>query len=225
MPIAVVGSRPEIPKPSIHTQPFQHIDKITSQQLVFKSFIAAHMEGLHTASKPQNKINTPGKFTATVQTLNFLKGNPLKLIAGNGIGNFSSKLAFRATGLGIAGGFPARYAYISPLFLINHLDLYLNFFSRDAGFHSLINIPNSVYDQMLTEYGIIGLLALIIYYFCYFLKNRQYLTYGLPIILLLAGVFIIDYWFEQLSIIVFFELLLMTDIKESAIKKPIYGSI
>lgn len=225
MSIAVVGSRPEIPKPSIHTQPFQHIDTVTGQQLVFKSFICTHKAELQTASKPQSKINTPGKFTATQQTFTFLKENPLKLFTGNGIGNFSSKLAFRVTGLGIAGSFPARYAYISPLFLINHLDLYLNFFSRDAGFHSLINSPNSVYDQMLTEYGFIGLLALIIYYFGYFLKNRQYLTYGLPIILLLAGVFIIDYWFEQLSIIVFFELLLMTNIKESASKKPIYGSI
>jgi hypothetical protein len=37
-------------------------------------------------------------------------------------------------------------------------------------------------------------------------------------------VFFVDYWFEQLSVIVFFELLLLLDMKESSANlKPIYA--
>ena len=97
----------------------------------------------------------------------------------------------------------------------NHLDLYLNYFSKSAGFHSLINSPFSVYDQMLSEYGLLGFLALIIGYFGFFIKDYRKLTYGIPLLILLGGIFFIEYWFEQLSIIVFFELLLFLDIKEN----------
>jgi hypothetical protein len=144
--------------------------------------------------------------------------HPLKIFAGDGMGNFSSKLAFKASGLGIIGGYPVKYAYVSPDFLVNHLDLYLDFFSRRSGFHSLTNSPFSVYDQMLAEYGIAGLALFGIFYLGFFAKNFNTLTYGLPILVLTAAILFIDYWFEQLSVLVFFELLLLLDMKESSAK-------
>ena len=161
------------------------------------------------------KTTLPGKVIAMQQTLDFLRQHTKNIITGTGMGNFSSKLAFKATGLGVAGGFPAKYAYIGNSFLINHLDVYLNFFSRNAAWHSLINSPNSVYDQLLSEYGLIGLLAFAVFYLGYFLKDYKKLTYGIPLIILMCGVFFLDYWFEQLSVIVFFELLMLIDIKEN----------
>ena len=70
------------------------------------------------------------------------------------------------------------------------------------------NSPFSVYDQLFAEYGILGLLLFAIFYLGYFLKKWKTLTYGLPILVIMCAVFFIDYWFEQLSVIVFFELLL-----------------
>jgi len=137
------------------------------------------------------------------------------------MGNFSSKLAFKATGLDFSGGFPAKYVYISRDFLVDHLDVYLNFFSKRRELHSLTNSPFSVYDQLLAEYGLLGIAAFVLFYLGYFAKHIKNLTYGIPILILMLGVFFTDYWFEQLSVVVFFELLLLLNIKETARLKPL----
>jgi hypothetical protein len=78
---------------------------------------------------------------------------------------------------------------------------------------------------MLAEYGIIGLAVFLLFYIGFFTKHIQKLTYGIPLLVLLIGAFFTDYWFEQLSVIVFFELLLLIDIKEAANLKPAaYGN-
>jgi hypothetical protein len=205
-----------IPKPDIHSAAYQNLSGTPPEQRQLPVFIKEHQQELPISGKPYHRSRIPGKVTALVQTANFFVNHPLQLIAGLGPGNFSSKLAFRASGLGFAGGFPSAYAYINRDFLINHLDLYLNFFSRRAELHSLTNSPFSVYDQLLAEYGILGLLAFIIFYAGFFVKHLRKLTYGLPVIALTFMVLFMDYWFEQLSVIVFFELLLFLDIKESS---------
>jgi hypothetical protein len=123
----------------------------------------------------QNHIGAyaAGKALSLLQTARFMVQNPLKILTGDGMGNFSSKLAFRATGLGIAGGYPLKYKYISNNFMLNHLDLYLNFFSKQTGLHSLTNSPFSVYDQLLSEYGLLALLAFAVYYLWFFARYYQ----------------------------------------------------
>jgi len=49
----------------------------------------------------------------------------------------------------------------------------------------------------------------------FFARHAKTFTYGLPALLLLLLIFFTDYWFEQLSVIVFFELLLFLNIKET----------
>jgi hypothetical protein len=161
----------------------------------------------------------PGKAVGLLQTAKFLNLHPAKIIAGDGMGNFSSKLAFKATGLGFDGGFPAKYAYINNDFLINHLDLYLNFFSKRVGLHTLTNSPFSVYDQLMAEYGLLGLLIFVIFYLGFFARHLKKLTYGIPLLMLMLAVFFIDYWFERLSVLIFFELLLLLNIKETTYLK------
>ena len=199
----------------INSLPYQAIIDTTPVQHVLLNFINVHAARLPLSAQKTFTPGQPGKVITFFQTAAFFKQHPAKLVAGSGMGNFSSKLAFRATGFGFAGGYPQDRTYINTDFLTNHLDVYLNFFSRRSGLHSLTNSPNSVYDQLLSEYGLLGLLAFAIFYVWFFARHTKTFTYGLPALLLLLMIFLTDYWFEQLSIIVFFELLLFLNIKET----------
>ena len=207
-----------VPGPDINTPPYQTATDTDSEEQQLLAFIGAHKTVLPISSKNSFSYGIPGKGIAFLQTAKFLKLHPLKALAGDGIGNFSSKIAFKATALGLQGGYPVKYAYISGDFMSNHLDVFLNFFSKKVELHSLTNNPSSVYDQLLSEYGILGIAAFCFFYLGFFIRQHRYLSYGLPILLLVLAVFFIDYWFEQLSVIVFFELLLFLDIKEHQTK-------
>ncbi|MBS1520219.1 MAG: hypothetical protein JST50_04425 [Bacteroidetes bacterium] len=223
-PTKTEAGRIILPKPDINTRPYQHIADTNDYQRQLLAFIGTHKADLPISSQENYKPNLPGKATSTLQTLHFLLNHPVKLMMGDGIGNFSSKLAFRVSGLGFAGGYPHKYVYLDPDFLSNHLDVYLNYFSKNTSQHSLSNSPDSVYDQLLAEYGLLGLIAFFIWYIWYFLKHYKILTYGLPILLIVMAVMFIAYWFEQLSILVFFELLLLLDIKENSPKTQIINA-
>jgi hypothetical protein len=210
-----------IPKPNINGEPYQHITDTTPYQRHLLAFINAHKSSMPLSAKNDYPSSVPGKAIGFLQTIHFLHQHPYKIITGDGIGNFSSKLAFRASGLGFAGGYPLKYSYLSPDFISNHLDIYLNYFSKKADFHSLINNPDSGYDQLLAEYGILGLAAFLVYYVGFFTKHYKQLTYGIPILTLLLAVFSIGYWFEQLSVLLFFELLLLLNIKETSTEKTL----
>jgi hypothetical protein len=216
---ATESGRVIIPKPDINSMPYQHVADTTSYQWKLLSFIGSHKAELPIAGQDNYKATLPGKAMTWLQTFNFLHNNPSKILTGDGIGNFSSKLAFRVSGLGFAGGYPQKYTYINPDFLKNHLDIYLDFFSKKTDYHTLSNNPDSVYDQLLAEYGLLGMAAFLLCYLGFFLRHYKKLTYGLPILLLVLAMFLIEYWFEQLSILLFFELLLLLNIKESSTKK------
>jgi len=217
-PTKTQSGRIILPQPDINSRPYQHIADTDDYQRRLLTFIGTHRSNLPISSQENYKPGLPGKATSSLQTWHFLAGHPLKLVVGDGIGNFSSKLAFRVSGLGFAGGYPHKYIYLDPDFLSNHLDVYLNYFSKNTSQHSLSNSPDSVYDQLLAEYGLLGLIAFFVWYIWYFLKHYKILTYGLPILLIAMAVMFIAYWFEQLSILVFFELLLLLDIKENSPK-------
>jgi hypothetical protein len=204
-----------LPQANIHSATYQSIKVPQAAQQPLIRFINTHDTALPISAKTIRVPTLPGKAISVLQTAKFLAQHPAKILTGDGMGNFSSKLAFRATGLGIAGGYPHQYIYINHDFLENHLDVYLDFFSKQTGLHSLTNSPFSVYDQLLAEYGLIGLVLFFAYYLWFFARHYRRLTYGLPILLLLMAVLFVDYWFEQLSILVFFELLLFLNIKET----------
>ena len=109
-------------------------------------------------------LHIPGKIYAMGQTIQYFRTHPLQLVTGKGMGNFSSKLAFRTTSMKIAGGYPAKYRYINEDFKNNHLDLYLFYFTSPDDLHSIANSPNSVYDQLVSEYGIAGLFCFAVFY-------------------------------------------------------------
>lgn len=214
LPITDYG-RLYIPEPNTHFAEFYNTGEMTPDRQQLLDCIALHWAQLPLCHVEPFLPTLPGKITGTVQTFDYLVAHPLQSIAGLGPGNFSSKIAFRAAGAGIRGDYPKNYIYINPAFMRNHLDLYLSFFSKNAEFRSVRNNPYSTYDQMLSEYGILGLLALIICYIGFFARHYKKLSYGLPILMMVAGIFFLDYWFEQLSVLVIFELMLFLNIKET----------
>jgi len=156
----------------------------------------------------------PGKWIAAKQLFNFFQSHPTKILLGNGIANFSSRLAFKATLLNIAGRYPAKLKYINRYFLHNHLYVYLYFHSQEQSHHEASNTPDTVYFQVMGEYGVIGLLLLLVLYFGFFIPRIHKMSFGLPLLFLLAGAFFAEYWFEQFSIVVLFELLFFLDMKD-----------
>ncbi len=209
--------KPVIPKDSIHTPTFQHKNDTTvTERNLFKFIDSQRLEVPIADSRKQN-LHIPGKLVAIRQTLQYFGEHPMRLLTGTGIGNFSSKLAFRVTGMKVAGGYPEKYVYINEGFKVNHLDLYLFYFTSSDDLHSIANSPNSTYDQLLSEYGLAGLLAFAFFYALYFKKRIKNGSYALPLLIFMLGAFFIEYWFEQLSVVIIFELLILLNIKETTV--------
>jgi hypothetical protein len=214
-------AKPAIPQPDINTSPYQSRADTTDEQRRAQQFVAAHAPSLARASAPglPDDGHLPGKIVAAGDVLSFYETHPGKTLLGNGPGNFSSKLAFRATGLNIAGGYPGRWTYIHPDFLRYHLDLFLAYFSKPKESHSLVNTTDSVPLQMLGEYGLLGLGLFVGGYLFFFYKraregDRQRgktNASAWPLLALMTGAFFVGYWFEQLSIVVLFELMIYID--------------
>lgn len=157
----------------------------------------------------------PGKIQAYIQTFDYFKENPEKIISGAGMGNFSSRLAFRTTGLNIDGTYPSRFQYINDNFKNNHLALHLFYFTKETKFHSVTNRPNSTYDQIISEYGLLGTFSFLFLYVGYFFPLvRKRISDSFPLILLMGAVLLLNYWFEQLSIIIIAELVLLLRMKD-----------
>jgi hypothetical protein len=156
----------------------------------------------------------PGKLISFMQTYFYLRSSISHFLFGAGIGNFSSKLAFRASGVNALGSYPEQYRYTSADFKYNHLRSYLYYYHSDASKHSVTNYPFSVYNQVLGEYGITGAILFIVFYLGYFVSKYRRLSYGRYLIIILLGFFLMEYWFESLSLIVIFELFMLLNIKE-----------
>ncbi len=207
-------TKPTLPKANIHSEPYQRKKDTTQLQKQLLAFTENNISTRLPDTIKQRARSKPGKLIALEQTITYFQKHPGKIVSGTGIGNFSSRLAFRATGLQIAGGYPKQYAYTNPAFLSNHLALHLSYFSADAEKHSLINSPDSVADQLVSEYGIAGILSFIFFYFLFFFKIATKKRPGLPLLFFIGGCLLVGYWFEQLSVMILFELLMLMHKKE-----------
>ena len=156
----------------------------------------------------------PGKLLSFIETINAVKKSNKTLVMGYGADNFSSKLAFKATNIAIAGKYVDKLAYVSPQFRENHLKLTLRYYLEPISEHSMINFPNSVFNQLLGDYGIIGLALFFILYVGFFLKRFKQLTYGKLLLPLCLAFLLTDYWFESLTILIIFEVMMFIDLAE-----------
>jgi hypothetical protein len=216
IPVTAEG-KIEIPSANIHSAPYQHVQSQTPLKQQLREFINTDTAAFVLAKDSGRVSKWPGKVLAMQQVADFYKVHPFKILTGAGMGNFSSKLAFRVSALKIAGGYPQSLAYINPDFERNHLDLYLYYFASYDGKHSVLNSPNSVYGQLWAEYGLAGIAAFLLLYFWYFARHFKKMSYALPVMLIMFGAFAMEYWFEQLSVLVLFELLLFLNSKETVL--------
>jgi hypothetical protein len=206
------------PAPIKKTADVYHPSEITAARMSrYAKFIERNYSlSFRTALTEMYDWKKPGKWIAAKELIDFFRLHPGKLWLGNGAGKFSSRTAFKTTGLGMAGSFPARYIYIDPAFRDNHLFLYTYYHSQTQTKHAAENTPDSTYGQLLGEYGLIGLGLFLTLYAGIFLRRSARLSFALPCLALLLLVFFVEYWFEQLSIVILFELLAFTDLKLNA---------
>lgn len=157
----------------------------------------------------------PGKLISFIETKDYVLSNVRTFLLGSGAGLFSSKVAFKASNIGDFGKYPTKFSFISDNFKNNHLKIYCYYFLQSLDKHSITNTPFSVFNQITGEYGLLGLLLFLMFYVWFFLKRYKQLSYG-KIILPLTLVFLFtDYWFENLSIVIIFELMIFLDIATS----------
>jgi hypothetical protein len=154
----------------------------------------------------------PGKLLSMIETVKFLKTSPKTLIVGAGGGNFSSKLAFKASNLGVMGRYVDRYAYVSDEFKNYHLKLTLSYYLQSSTEHSIINFPNSVFNQILGEYGLIGFILFLVFYVWFFLRHYSKLSFGKVLLPFFLCFLFTDYWFEAFNIFIIFELMMFIDL-------------
>lgn len=205
--------RPVIPQPNINRKEYQRLLDTTTLQRELMHFVETHYNDTNLFIKKMDVLKLPGKIIAMRETIEFLKNHPSRIITGNGLGNFSSKLAFRVTGLNIAGKYPAGHAYINPYFMENQLRLYLYYFIRQKDAHSIIHTPDSVINQLSGEYGLAGIFCFLFFYLGWFTIKVKKTSYSASLLMLMTGAFFSGYWFEQLSLVPFFELLMLMEMK------------
>jgi len=169
--------------------------------------------GIPVEYTPLANYSKPGKIYSYLQTIDFVKGNFVHALFGAGMGNFSSKLALKMTCLKLQGNYPTKYLYASPSFMEGHMYATLYFLSQNIALHSILNLPYSIYNQLLGEYGILGILAFGIWYLGYFLRHVKKASYGLYVMLAALIFFNVEYWFEMGSLTIIFELFLLMDLK------------
>lgn len=187
----------------------------TSNVVVKQDFLKATIKNWYGKELEQTPLSTyykPIKLYSFIQTLVFLKTSVKDFLFGAGIGNFSSKLAIKTTGLNMQGTYPITNIYISPLFVQYHLYTLMYVHALPVSEHSTINMPYSVYNQIGGEYGFVGILLFVCLYIGFIIKFWKRLSYSKYLFLVILIFFGFEYWFEMLSLTVVFELFLFKNI-------------
>lgn len=174
---------------------------------------------------PPNMQKYPGKVISYVQTLQYHTSSLRRFIIGSGAGQFSSKVAFGISGFSIGEGGGKRTLnkqvdYISNDFKENHLKLFSYYWLKDPGEHSISTEPFSAYNQIVGEYGLLGIIAFVFGYLLFFIKRFRKLTAGKYLFIMMLLMLLTEYWFEHLNVIIIFELLILLDLKKKYEQQP-----
>lgn len=182
--------------------------------------VIAKMES-ESPDSPRIQLNLEqkfGKVLAFKETGLYLISSPRAFLFGAGIGNFSSFLAERMSHVNEEQGsriFNYLPVYISPDYYNNHYKIFKTTFAMPQEFHSIKHFPSSFVNQLLGEYGVVGLLLFLLTYVWFFIKHYRRLSYGKYLLFLMGGFLLFDYLFEYLSVVCIFELLMFLDMQRS----------
>ena len=173
--------------------------------IIIKTFVPTNYEYVISYLNP---INTPRKIISFFQTLNYLNESVQNFLIGAGPGNFSSRVAFTISG-NYVSWFPHEFKYISKDFLTNHLSLWNPTILAKGYNDGTANQPFSIFNQLLGEYGIVGMLLFLYYYFISLFKKTKN-AFGIYLMFLFLAYGILDYWFEYFSVVPIFELIFLS---------------
>lgn len=167
--------------------------------------------------KINSKTDPSRKLVSFKQTVNNFVSSPGSFLFGEGGGKFSSRTAY-LTGGEYANWYPKSLVYRSQKFEDNHFKLWNNAVLSKRFSDGTSNQPFSFYNKIVGEYGMVGAFLFLIY-ISYFFKQFNILSYGQLILLMLMGFFVLDYWFEYFTVVLFFEIFMFLDIKRHKINE------
>jgi hypothetical protein len=161
----------------------------------------------------ENDENVPFKIKSFRETIEYSTSSFKNFAFGAGAGNFSSRSAFISSG-DYVNWYPNSLIYSHKDFQDNHLAIW-NYDFRNPwdNNNNTANQPFSVYNQIIGEYGFVGILIFLFFYIGFIVRKWKKLTFSKFLIISLMFYFVLDYWFEYFSVIIIFELLLLLDIK------------
>jgi len=162
-----------------------------------------------------------GKKLAFMETYLYMQSSFSNLFWGAGPVRFSSLTASRMAGYDRSRLFSKvlpRYA--SPLYRENHLLIVQKRIENpDPTYYTSANWPDSFYNQIIGEYGLSGFLLFLVFYVWYFFRRFPKLTYSFWIALMISAFAVLSYLFENISVIVFWELMVLAEIVPSQNKQ------
>lgn len=155
-----------------------------------------------------------GKFTSFCQTKDYLSTSPIIALFGAGIGSFSSRLAFITSQIVEDSRVLMMLPYYETSeFKENHKAIFKYLMFLDDETHSITNLPFCWYNQLFGEYGILGFAVFCIFYIGFFVKRYSIFTYGKALLISMLAFFLFDYWYERISVMIVFELIMLVDLK------------
>lgn len=160
-----------------------------------------------------------GKVLSMLETKQFLFSSTRNLLLGAGPVRFSSATAQKMAGFDSSRLFMNVLPhYESPLYRENHKLIIETRKKSSSEYFSNANWPDSFFNQIFGEYGVMGFLLFIVFYVWFFVKRIRYWSYGFWLFLMIIPFAHLTYLFEPLCVIVFFELLMEADITENKLK-------
>jgi len=163
---------------------------------------------------PADIKSSPGKKIAIMQTIGFVKANPVAAMFGAGMGNFSSRLAFQFSGRDSSRLFSHLPKYCSGYYFQNNLLIYDHMIMLPNEYHSIKHFPNNFFSQLLGEYGIIGVLLFLLFYLWFFYKRVNSRLFFFLLLSCVGCYLMLEYLYEFFNVMTIFELLLFIDCKQ-----------
>jgi hypothetical protein len=153
-------------------------------------------------------INPPRKILSFFDTYELLSSNIKIFFVGASPAHFSSRVAF------IGGGefvdwYPKSLVFLAKNFSQFHFQLWNNEVLSIDFNDGTANQPFSVYNQVIGEYGIVGVITFLTFYLKGVWKKIRGIQYSLLMIISLILFLFLDYWFEYISTMLIFEFIIL----------------
>lgn len=165
--------------------------------------------------------NLSGKKLSLLETVAYLQSGAGPLLMGAGPARFSSLTAARMSGLDSSRLFTRVLPpFATCLYQENHRLIHQVRISGDDAWLSTTNWPNSFYNQLLGEYGLVGLLLFAVFYVRRYARHMRRLSYGFWVSALMIPIALLTYLVEPLCVLFFYELIMEKDLADASKTVP-----